>query len=249
MTNQMELARELIDRAETILAFVGAGFSADSGIPTFRGEDGIFADDSIERLAHAEALEREPERALAWLEETREMVRSASPNAGHRALVELAESRSVTVATQNIDGLVDAVAGERGVDLPIHYLHGSLFRIRCHACGTDHLEDSGPDRAIDLSETPECPECGGLLRPNIVLFGELLPDEAFGAAEEAARAADLCLMLGTSGAVYPAAGLPRLAADTGAAIIEINPNPTDLSGLADIVLRESTTVSLPKIIV
>jgi NAD-dependent deacetylase len=249
MTEETRQAAELIARADSILAFVGAGLSADSGIPTFRGEDGIFADDAIERLAHADALEREPERALAWLEETRQMVRAASPNAGHRALAELAGSRELTVATQNIDGLVDAAARDQELTLPVHYLHGSLFRIRCHACDAVHAEEAGEADGIDLSEQPACPDCGGLLRPDIVLFGELLPDEAFKAAEVAARSADLCLMLGTSGLVYPAAGLPRTAAETGAALVEINPNPTELSHLADVVVRASTSEALPKIIV
>ena len=249
MTDALQQASELIERAETVLAFVGAGLSADSGIPTFRGEDGLFADASIERLAHADALEREPDRVLGWLEETRELVRAAAPNDGHRSVVELAASRDVTVATQNIDGLIDAVARKQRQDLPVHYLHGSLFRIRCHRCDRLHADETGTAEPIDLSTQPTCPECGGMLRPDIVLFGELLPDEAFRAAEAAARAADVCLLLGTSGVVYPAAGLPRTAAETGAALVEINPNPTDLSSLADVTVRASTSEAMPKIIV
>jgi NAD-dependent deacetylase len=233
-----QTARE-IAAADRVLAFVGSGLSAASGVPTYRGEDGLFSDSETEKLARAGTLESEPERALEFYEEGRQTIRGYEPNPGHRALARLSERGTYTVATQNVDGLLERAADALGVDLAIHYLHGSLDRIRCHDC------ERVIDRKVDLSELPRCRECRGLLRPDVVLFGEMLPRDAFDASVDAAQRADVCLVLGTSGAVFPAAGLPRKAKRAGAFLAEINPRETELSGLCDALHRGKTGTLLP----
>lgn len=235
-----ETARELA-AADRVLAFVGSGLSAESGVPTYRGEDGLFSDPETAKLARAGTLDREPERALEFYEEGRQKIRELEPNPGHRALARLSTRADYTIATQNVDGLLERAADAVGTDLDIHYLHGSLYRIRCHDC------ERVVDREVDLSELPRCPECDGLLRPDVVLFGEMLPGDAFDASVDAAQRADVCLLLGTSGIVYPAAGLPRQAKRAGAFLVEINPEATELSELCDVALRGRTGELLPEI--
>lgn len=235
-----ETARQLA-AADRVLAFVGSGFSEESGVPTFRGEDGLFSDPEIAKLARAGTLENEPERALEFYQEGRERIRELEPNPGHHALARLAKRAEYTASTQNIDGLLERAADTEDADLDIHYIHGSLYRIRCHDC------DREVEREVDLSEVPECPDCGGLLRPDVVLFGEVLPRDAFDASVEASERADVCLILGTSGVVYPAAGLPRQAKNSGAFVAEINTDTTELSELCDATIRGKTGEILPKI--
>ncbi len=232
---------ESFESAREVLVFAGSGLSAESGVPTFRGEDGLFSDEAIVELARAGILEREPKRALEWYEKGRRRIREVEPNPGHYALARLSQTADYTVATQNVDGLLERAADAESVELPVHHLHGSLDRICCRECGAE------ADASLDLSEMPTCEACGGLLRPDIVLFGELLPDEAFDASARAAASADVCLLLGTSGLVYPAAGLPERAAEAGAELIEINPNPTELSERCDTIVRGKTGETLPAI--
>ncbi len=241
MSEAIETTAELLADGDEVLVFAGSGFSAESGVPTFRGEDGLFADEEIAKLAYAETLEREPERVLAWFERARRKIRELEPNPGHHALARLSRRASYTVATQNVDGLLERACEQEGVELPVHHVHGSLFRLRCHDCGGE------TDREVDLSNLPECRECGGLLRPDVVLFGELLPREAFDASVAAAKRAEVCLLLGTSGIVHPAAGLPRQAKRRGAALVEINPETTELSEACEITLRGKTGELLPRI--
>lgn len=241
MESKIADVADALRRADDVLVFAGSGFSAESGIPTFRGEDGLFSDENIEELAHAGILEREPERALEWYEEARRRIREANPNPGHYALARLSRRANYTVATQNVDGLLERAAETEGVELEVHHVHGTLERIRCHDC--EHIVDEGGD----LDEMPRCDDCGGWLRPDIVLFGEMLPRDAFDASARAAERADVCLLLGTSGLVYPAAGLPEKAAGAGAKLIEINPNPTELSEHCDTILRGKTGELLPEI--
>lgn len=241
MTDPIEQTADLLADADRVFVFAGSGFSQESGVPTFRGEDGLFADDEIAKLAYAETLEREPERALSWYQEGRDKIGELEPNPGHYTLALLSRGAEYTVATQNVDGLLERACAEEGVELPVHHIHGSLFRVVCHDCDREHDSD------VDLSELPECEACGGLLRPDIVLFGELLPRAAFDAAVEGAKSADVCLLLGTSGIVHPAAGLPRQAKRQGATLVEVNPEATELSDLCDIDIRGKTGEVLPDI--
>lgn len=234
-------AGRLLAEADAVLVFAGSGLSAESGVPTFRGEDGLFSDPEVAELARRGTLEREPERALEWYEEGRRRMREVEPNPGHHALARIAGQVETTVATQNVDGLLEGAAEEEGVELEVHHVHGSLFEVVCDDCGRE------VDREVDLSEVPTCTECGGMLRPDVVLFGELLPRGVFEAAQEAADRADVCLSVGTSGLVYPAAGLPRRAAKGGAELIEINPRETELSDACDIVIRRKAGEAMPAV--
>jgi len=237
----LETIADRLADADRVLAFIGSGFSEESGVPTFRGEDGLFSDPETARLARAETLRDDPERALEFYQEGRERIRELEPNAGHRALARLAKRGGYEVSTQNVDGLLERAVVDEGADLEIHYIHGSLDRIRCHDCSRR------ADPTVDLSVLPRCEKCGGLLRPDVVLFGEMLPQDAFDASVEAARRADVCLVLGTSGIVYPAAGLPRQANDSGAFVAEINTETSELSEICDATVRAKTGEALPAI--
>lgn len=241
MDDEIEQVAELLAEADEVFVFAGSGLSAESGVPTFRGEDGLFSDPEVAELARLETLEREPERALEWYQEGRERMREVDPNPGHHALARIADRVDLTVATQNVDGLLERAAEAEGVEFPVHHVHGSLFAVRCHDCGRE------ADPEVDLSEVPACPECGGFLRPDVVLFGELLPREAFDASEAAADRADVCLSVGTSGLVHPAAGLPRQAQRTGAELVEVNPRETELSDICDILVRRQAGTALPDV--
>lgn len=241
MDEAIARAGRLLAGADEVLAFVGSGLSAESGVPTFRGEDGLFSDPEVAELARRETLEREPERVLSWFEEGRRRMREVDPNPGHYALARLADRVELTVATQNVDGLLERAAETEGVEFDVHHVHGSLFDVVCGDCG----RQADPD--VDLAETPTCEACGGMLRPDVVLFGEMLPRATFDAAESAAGRADVCLLIGTSGIVYPAAGLPRQAGETGAELVEINPRESELSGICDVVIRRNAGEAMPAV--
>ena len=239
---KLKHAAELIEGAEHILIFAGSGLSVESGIPTFRGEDGLYNDSDLLRFAHADALRETPDEALAWFQKARQMIVGFEPNPGHYALARICGERDCTVATQNVDHLLETAFRREGLTPEgIWHLHGSLFEARCDVCEIT-LEE--PPR--DYSKA-ECDECGGTVRPDVVLFGEPLPDEPFLHAQGAAHVADVVLLLGTSGIVYPAASLPGLARSHGAKLIEINPNPTELSDIADLIIRGPTGEVLPAI--
>lgn len=193
-------------RPRTIVVLTGAGVSADSGIPTFRGAGGLWRNYRSEDLATAEAFARNPLLVWEWYDWRRSLVRAAEPNAAHRALAKL----DALVVTQNVDGL-HARAGSRN----ILELHGNLFRTRCVREGTTRPAEQ------PFAEIPPRCECGALLRPDVVWFGEMLPDGAFERAAEAVRVADLLLIIGTSGVVYPAAGLASMHRGLS---VEINPD-------------------------
>ena len=207
----------------------GAGVSAESGIPTFRDNNGLWRQFRAEQLATPEAFARDPELIWQWYDWRREVVAAAQPNPGHLALAEM-ERRipRFTLITQNVDDLHER-AGSRNV---LH-LHGSIFIQRCLQCSR---ESTGP-------RPPRC-ECGGKLRPGVVWFGEALPPGVWQAAEQAVRDSDLLLVIGTSGVVYPAAGLARL----GKRVVEINATATALSDQMDETLEGPSGEILPRLI-
>ena len=216
----LEAARAKVASARRILALTGAGISAESGIPTFRGAGGLWRNYRPEDLASPEAFARDPKLVWEWYEWRRGLVAAARPNAGHRALAALVTRHAdLTLVTQNVDGL-HALAGSPDVI----ELHGSLWRTRCSRCGREHEEKRHP-----LPELPPRCACGGLERPAIVWFGEMLPPAAWNAAESAALRCDLILVIGTSSVVWPAASLVPLALEEGAVGIEVNPDGTPLS--------------------
>jgi len=199
--------------ARRVMVLTGAGISAESGIPTFRDAlTGLWATYRAEDLATPEAFARQPGVVWDWYASRRGSIRAAEPNAGHRALVDLARRvPECTLVTQNVDGLHQR-AGSAGVI----ELHGNILRSRCSREGTivaDPLPAGSP---------PPCPGCGSPLRPDVVWFGELLPLEALAAAEAAAEACDVLLSVGTSNLVVPAANLPWIAAARGATVVVVN---------------------------
>lgn len=237
----MELPKDLIqalDNVETICVLTGAGISAESGIPTFRGPEGYWAKYRPEELATAEAFLRDPVLVWSWYQHRRDALVTAQPNAGHRALVRIeGAARRFALVTQNVDGL-HRMAGSRNQ----FELHGNIRINRCHNCGSE----------IDLgefhfqNEVPRC-SCGGMIRPGVVWFGEALPAQAWAAAVQAAESCDCFLSVGTSSLVYPAAGLPQIAMKRASLVVEINTETTPLSAAAAHHLRASAGSALPAI--
>lgn len=240
MSNELKSAAKVIGKARHVCVLTGAGISAESGIPTFRDAlTGLWARFRPEELATPEAFDRNPRLVWEWYEARREFVRKAEPNAGHRALAALAgRVPRLTLVTQNVDGLHQR-AGSTGV---LEY-HGNILRDRCMT--EQVVSDRAPGPRTEL---PRCATCGGLLRPDVVWFGEAIPPDAMRLADEAARDCDVFLSIGTSSLVYPAAGLAETAQRRRATVIEVNPQPTDLSSSAAVVLRGAAGLVLPELL-
>lgn len=212
----------------------GAGISQESGIPTFRGDGGLWRSYDPMKLATIGAFRENPGLVWQWYDERRANIASAEPNAGHRAVAEMARLRGVTVATQNIDGLHQRAGSGRVLEL-----HGSIVRTRCSECG------AFAERGKGLP--PRC-ACGGVQRPDVVWFGEPLPARVWEEAVRAVRGSDLVVVAGTSLEVSPANTLPAHAADSGAMLIEINPERTAMSGIMDVSVRESASSALQRLL-
>ncbi len=241
LTRELRRAAEVLRRAERVAVLTGAGVSAESGVPTFRGSDGLWEGYRIEDVATPMAFKRDPELVWRFYNLRRTNVRGVTPNAGHYALAAMEDrwgSDQFTLVTQNIDGL-HRQAGSRHV----LELHGNLGRVRCTKCAA--IADRGGE---DLPALPHCAACGHLLRPDIVWFHEMLPP---GVWEDAARATARCqcfLVVGTSAVVYPAAGLIDLARESGAAVIEVNLQTTDACAAGAISLLGPSGVVLPRLV-
>ncbi|AGZ50127.1 SIR2 family NAD-dependent protein deacylase [Mycobacterium kansasii] len=219
----------------------GAGISAESGVPTFRDDkNGLWARFDPYELSSTHGWESNPERVWGWYLWRHYLVATVEPNEGHRAIADWQSAADVTVVTQNVDDL-----HERAGSAPVHHLHGSLFEFRCARCGIPYSEALPvmTEPAIEV-EPPVC-GCGGLIRPDIVWFGEALPEGPWQHAVAATESADVMVVVGTSAIVYPAAGLPELALARGIPVIEVNPEPTPLSGSATICVRQSASRALP----
>ena len=276
--------RSLVERAERIVVLTGAGVSAESGVPTFRGNEGLWRSFRPERLATPEAFAADPTLVWSWYRWRRARIAACRPNAAHRALARLALSRpGLTLVTQNVDGLHELAAAEaveansaagdgagratKGADrLEVLALHGSLYRSRCSRCGFRREEprDAGPfaDRAPDGATSdadvhaadlpdeppPPCPECGAPLRPDVVWFGESLDPALLERAWTAAAEADLCLVVGTSGVVQPAASLASVTARAGGRVVEVNPEATPLTPQVDVSVRRTAAAALPALL-
>lgn len=214
---------ERLRSARRVLVLTGAGISAESGVPTFRdAQTGLWAKYRAEELATPEAFLESPRLVWDWYSWRRELTAKAEPNAGHRALVELAQLvPELTLVTQNVDGLHQR-AGSRDVI----ELHGS---IAVDLCFDERTPVAAAERAPGDGVPPRCGRCGAYLRPGVVWFGESLPRRALERAEKAAQEAEVALSIGTSGLVHPAAGLPHLAGSRGALLVEINPTQTPLT--------------------
>lgn len=247
-------AADLVGAPGPVLVLTGAGISAESGVPTFRGAGGLWRSYRPEQLATPEAFMRDPALVWEWYRWRRELVGKCAPNAAHLALARFALARGdVTIATQNVDGLHAAAAREAAGDgdasaaLPIE-LHGALFRDRCTRC--DWSVDAR-DGAVRPSgdELPHCPRCGALARPGVVWFGESLDVVVLERVFEAAAVARTCLVVGTSGLVHPAASLPLAVLQGGGAVIEVNPEPTPLTPRATRSIRGTAVEVVPGLVV
>jgi len=233
-----------------IVILTGAGVSAESGIDTFRSAGGLWENHRVEDVATPDAFARDPNLVLRFYDMRRAAIQEKEPNAAHVALARLEEhwpqrtGGKVLLVTQNVDDL-----HERAGSTVDAHVHGSLFALRCFACGRTHhgpLDDyvDGQQKVAPL----RCTACGDAIRPGVVWFGEALPDDAWNAATDAATRCALMLVVGTSGLVYPAAGLPALARRHGATVVEINPEPTALSAEADHVWRSTAAETLPLLV-
>ncbi|HKD07114.1 MAG TPA: NAD-dependent deacylase [Bryobacteraceae bacterium] len=238
MRSNVEAARAAVRKAKAIAALTGAGVSAESGIPTFRSNGGLWRTNRFQDLATPEGFARDPKLVWEWYEERRRNVATKRPNAGHEALAE--KERRIaefTLITQNVDGLHDA-AGSRN----IVKLHGDLWTIRCTVCGKEKVSRE------QLTELPPFCECSGMMRPGVVWFGEQLPEGAIERATDAALKADAFIVAGTSAQVYPAAGLIPLAIRRGAVVIEVNPEETGFSDDVTYSLRGPSAEILPRLL-
>ncbi len=221
-----------------LVALTGAGVSAESGVPTFRGEDGLWRRYRPEELATPEAFYRDPELVWTWYDQRRQAIAQCRPNAAHRTLAEMeaALGEEFALITQNVDGLHREAGNQR-----VFYLHGDIWYVRCTEC-TYRAED----RRVPLPEIPpRCPRCEGLLRPDVVWFGEMLDPRVLAEAREAARQAEVLLVIGTSAVVQPAASIPLETRRAGGRVIEFNIEPTPLTSLADETVPGPAGETLP----
>jgi NAD-dependent deacetylase len=213
----VEEARRELTAARFVLVLTGAGMSAESGVPTFRGEGGYWRNRHFSTLANAQTFAHEPQLVWEWYLERRRTVRACAPNPGHVALAAWAQHRGhdgTRLVTQNVDGL-----HERSGHPEVVRFHGSLWRNRCTACGRER-----EDHSLQFEGPPLSPCCRALERPGVVWFGEAIPTYALEAAFEAAAKADGVLVIGTTGIVYPAAAVVEQARDAGATVVEVNPD-------------------------
>jgi NAD-dependent deacetylase len=238
----IDAVRQRLFAADKVCVLTGAGMSAESGIPTFRDAlTGLWSRFDPAQLASEEGFRADPQLVWDWYAERRDGVQRTQPNAGHVALAAFAKARpgTLTVVTQNVDDL-----HQRAGNVDAIRLHGDILQDRWldapRACC--RLDSAQPGRP------PRCTHCGNLVRPGVVWFGELLPEGAIEAAERAAQACDVMLVVGTSGAVWPAAGLASLSRRGGAHVVIVNPHPSEIDDEADVVLRGTAAALLPQLL-
>ncbi len=227
--DQILQARTHLASAHHVTVLTGAGISADSCVPTFRGTDGLWRNFRAEDLATPEAFERDPRLVWEWYNWRRELIATKQPNPAHIALVELERRAHGTfwLITQNVDGLHRTAGSQR-----LSEIHGNIWKVRCTGCGV-----ISENREIPLPVLPTCRLCQALLRPHIVWFGESLREEDLRRCDQAIQGCDLFLVIGTSGVVYPAAGFAAVAKEVGALVIEINLESTPQSDMVDLSLQ------------
>lgn len=233
-----EIPESLIDRlgrARRVVFATGAGISAESGVPTFRGEGGIWNKMRPEELASVDGFMQNPNLVWEWYQHRRDLMSAVAPNPGHHAIAAFEKHfPDAVVITQNIDGLHRRAGSTRILEL-----HGNISRNKCFDCGRLYEREIDPDAAL-----PRC-GCGGMIRPDVVWFGEMLPHDILQAAFEASEAAEVFFSVGTSAVVQPAASLPLVAARRGACLVEVNMEPTPLTPVADIFLQGKSGEILP----
>jgi len=243
----VEIPDELIQKirqAKHIAVLTGAGISAESGIPTFReAQTGLWEQYDPEELATPQAFSANPELVWEWYQWRQDIVNRSEPNPGHFALAQMEsilqeQGTHFTLITQNVDGLHQRAGSQRIIEL-----HGNIHRSKCFACGR-----IAPGDAVHTGERPRCQHCGGLLRPDVVWFGENLAQETLHTAWQAAENCNVFFSIGTSSLVQPAASLPIVALQKGATVVEVNPNPTQISILVAYALQGPSGEVLPQLV-
>jgi NAD-dependent deacetylase len=231
--------RKVLQSAKRVAVLTGAGISAESGVPTFRGTEGLWSKFRPEELATVEAFMGNPKLVWEWYLHRRELMSKVSPNPGHFALVEMERHfEDFTLITQNVDGLHRTAGSQNLLEV-----HGNISRNKCFTCG----QPFSGEIDIEAGKLPLC-NCGGRIRPDVVWFGELLPEEAVTAAFEAAARAELFFSVGSSALVHPAAAMPFAAKRNGAYLVEINLEPTPLTEFADFAAHGKAGEILPEIV-
>lgn len=241
MTDPRQIAqvKDRLAQAQSVAFVTGAGISADSGVPTFRGPEGLWRDFRPEELASPDAFERDPRLVWEWYNWRRELIATKAPNPAHAALADL-ERRIADcwLITQNVDGLHRDAGSSR-----LSEIHGNIWKVRCTACG--RVEEN---RQVPIPIPPHCAACGGLARPHIVWFGESLDPADLSRSYAALKGCEILLIVGTSGVVYPAAGFASVAKEAGAFVVEVNLDPTPNSGLVDVSLQGRAKDIVPALV-
>jgi len=232
-----ELIKDQIKDIKKIVFVTGAGISQESGVPTFRGKDGLWRNYDVMKLATIDAFYDNPKLVWEWYNERRNNVFAVKPNLGHKAIAELEKYANVMVLTQNIDGLHQKAGSTEVLEL-----HGSIVKIKCSVC------DFKDQMTAEFSEIPPLCKCGNILRPDVVWFGESLPQDVWQKAMIVASQCDLMIIAGTSLVVSPANTLPIYAKQNNAILIEINPENTDMSSEMDLVIRNTSAIALPEFV-
>ena len=232
-----ESVKQVLKDSKKIVFVTGAGISQESGIPTFRGKDGLWRNYDAMKLATIDAFYDDPKLVWEWYTERRENIFSANPNPGHATISELEKFCNVIVLTQNIDGL-----HQRAGSTNVLELHGSIVRIKCTVCNyIDTISD-------EFDKLPPLCKCGNILRPDVVWFGEALPQKVWENAIVHASTCDTMIIAGTSLVVSPANTLPIYAKQNNATLIEVNPEETVMSKEMDLSIRETSAIALPNLL-
>ena len=240
----IEDAAELFRKSKRVVALTGAGLSTPSGIPDFRSEGtGLWSHDEPMEVASLSTFRTHPERFFQWFRPLAGQIFNAEPNSAHKALADLqSPTRKITIVTQNIDLLHQKAGSQEVVEM-----HGSIRTMSCTQCFKKFESRFFIQEFIENGSLPHCPNCNGILKPDVILFGEQLPQKAWFDAQRAARRCDLMLVAGSSLEVLPVAGLPMQALDRGAHLIIVNNTPTYLNVRADVVLMQDVSTILPEI--
>lgn len=235
----LNAARDFVAKSRSLCIVTGAGVSAESGVPTFRGPGGLWKNRDPMSLATPEAFARDPREVWEWYQWRRGLIRRCAPNPGHYAIARIEKEKDdFLLVTQNVDGLHRLAGSRRMVEF-----HGSIWTVRCVACGNERTERD------DFAELPpRCGSCGGLLRPGVVWFGESIPEEAMAEAAAMVDRCDVLVVAGTSSVVHPAASFAVAAARRGAVVIEVNLDPTPATEIARYSFRGKSGEILPRIL-
>jgi NAD-dependent deacetylase len=248
MERTLDAARRLIDAARRIVVLTGAGISTDSGIPDFRGPQGLWTrNPEAEKMATIHHYVADAEvRKRAWRSRLESPALAAEPNDGHRALVTLERrGKLLALLTQNVDGLHQKAGSSPALVVEIH---GTAREVTCLACGERAPMERALARVRAGEEDPPCRTCGGILKSATISFGQGLVPEDLRRAEQSARGCDLMLAVGTKLSVYPIAGVVPVAKDAGAPVVIVNAEPTEMDALADVILRGSISALLPRLV-